>query len=380
MDKLTEYRIKQAANVVDVLTDHGIELFRKGRELVGLCPFHDDVHTGNFKVNETKNICKCFSCGAGGDAIETLMRLDGISYGEALKVLAGRYGIPTGDDMRPVVPKAKFIPRPPQDPRKMIYWQKDVLRQVIGHLEENNLAKWMRSLKWNENERARLEKAMFNYCLGTLTEGAQCGWTVFPYVDEFYHVRTMKYMAYKQDGHRDKSCNPKWWHTGRFDEKQNRVEICLFGLHLSSMFKHAKVCIVESEKTAILCSALYPQSEWIWLATGGKSQLKVNMFKQFLDAKRHVILFPDRDGFDEWSSVANACKSRYLKVSRSILDNWQESDGEKADIADILFRMVAEGHDALPKETEGQKACRLLGVDPMPEVDDLIEKLSLKVE
>ena len=36
MDKLTEYRIKQAANVVDVLTDHGIELFRKGRELVGM--------------------------------------------------------------------------------------------------------------------------------------------------------------------------------------------------------------------------------------------------------------------------------------------------------------------------------------------------------
>ena len=380
MDKLTEYRIKQAAKVVDVLTDHGIQLFRKGRELVGLCPFHDDVHTGNFKVNETKNICKCFSCGAGGDAIETLMKLDGISYGEALKVLADMYGIPTGDDMKPVAPKAKFTPCPPQDPRTMIYWQKDVLRQVIGHLEENNLAKWMRSLKWNENERARLEKAMFNYCLGTLTEGAQCGWTVFPYVDEFYHVRTMKFMAYKQDGHRDKNYTPKWWHTGKYDEKKNRVEICLFGLHLSSMFKHAKVCIVESEKTAILCSALYPQSEWIWLATGGKSKLKVSMFQQFLDAKRHVILFPDRDGFDEWASVANACKSRYLKVSRSILDNWQESDGEKADIADILFRMVAEGHDVLPKETEGQKACRLLGIDPMPEVDDLIEKLSLKVE
>ena len=50
MDKLTEYRIKQAANVVDVLTDHGIELFRKGRELVGLCPFHDDRHLGSFVV------------------------------------------------------------------------------------------------------------------------------------------------------------------------------------------------------------------------------------------------------------------------------------------------------------------------------------------
>ena len=221
MDKLTEYRIKQAAKVVDVLTDHGIQLFRKGRELVGLCPFHDDVHTGNFSVNETKNICKCFSCGAGGDAIETLMKLDGISYGEALKVLADMYGIPTGDDMKPVAPKGKFTPRPQQDPRTMIYWQKDVLREVIGHLEENNLAKWMRSLKWNEAESARLEKAMFNYCLGTLTEGAQYGWTVFPYVDEFYHVRTMKYMAYKPDGHRDKSCNPKWWHTGKFDEKKN---------------------------------------------------------------------------------------------------------------------------------------------------------------
>ena len=92
MDLITEDKIKSAANVVDVVGDF-IDLRKRGVEYQGLCPFHDDKTLGNFSVNPTKGVYKCFACGAGGDAIEFLMEYKGsrFSYGDALRYLAKKY-------------------------------------------------------------------------------------------------------------------------------------------------------------------------------------------------------------------------------------------------------------------------------------------------
>ena len=72
---------------------------------------------------------------------------------------------------------------------------------------------------------------------------------------------------------------------------------CLFGEHLLPLCPDLPVALVEAEKTAVICSAVFP--EFLWLATGGKRQLgsKLDILKG-----RTVVAFPDVDGYEEWKS------------------------------------------------------------------------------
>src|SRR6185437_11303638 len=60
---------------------------------IGLCPFHQEK-TPSFSVNQTRQFYKCFGCGKGGDALNFVMEIDGLTFPEALKQLADRNGIP----------------------------------------------------------------------------------------------------------------------------------------------------------------------------------------------------------------------------------------------------------------------------------------------
>ncbi len=85
-------QIKQAVRVEDVVGDF-VRLKRRGANLIGLCPFHDE-RTPSFYVSPSKGIYKCFGCGAAGDGIRFIMDVEHFSYPEALKFLAGKYNIP----------------------------------------------------------------------------------------------------------------------------------------------------------------------------------------------------------------------------------------------------------------------------------------------
>lgn len=91
IDKVTVQKIKDTADIVDVVSDY-VQLKRSGANFVGLCPFHNE-RTPSFSVNKARNSCKCFSCGKGGSPVNFLMEIEGISYPEALRQLAQRYGI-----------------------------------------------------------------------------------------------------------------------------------------------------------------------------------------------------------------------------------------------------------------------------------------------
>lgn len=80
-----------AANIVDVVSDF-VTLKRAGANLKGLCPFHDD-RTPSFMVSPAKNYCKCFACGKGGNPVGFIMEHEQITYPEALRYLAKKYGI-----------------------------------------------------------------------------------------------------------------------------------------------------------------------------------------------------------------------------------------------------------------------------------------------
>ena len=91
IDQPTIDRILDAAQIYDVVSDF-VTLRKRGVNYVGLCPFHDDK-TPSFYVSPAKGLCKCFACGKGGNVVHFIMEHEQMSYPEALKYLAKKYGI-----------------------------------------------------------------------------------------------------------------------------------------------------------------------------------------------------------------------------------------------------------------------------------------------
>jgi DNA primase len=84
--------VKERADIVDVVGEH-VVLKKKGREFVGVCPFHDDK-SPSMTVSAAKQFYYCFSCGAGGNAIKFLMELQRQSFSDVVLELARKYQLP----------------------------------------------------------------------------------------------------------------------------------------------------------------------------------------------------------------------------------------------------------------------------------------------
>ena len=82
IDQATIDKILDAAQIVDVVSDF-VTLRKRGVNYVGLCPFHNEK-TPSFSVSPSKGVCKCFSCGKGGNAVHFIMEHEQLSYYEAL--------------------------------------------------------------------------------------------------------------------------------------------------------------------------------------------------------------------------------------------------------------------------------------------------------
>lgn len=91
IDKATIDRILDAAQIVDVVSEF-VTLRKRGVNYTGLCPFHNEK-TPSFSVSPAKGVCKCFSCGKGGNAVHFIMEHEQLTYYEALKYLARKYNI-----------------------------------------------------------------------------------------------------------------------------------------------------------------------------------------------------------------------------------------------------------------------------------------------
>lgn len=91
IDRLTVEKIKDAANIVDVVSEF-VTLKKSGANYKGLCPFHNEK-TPSFMVSPTRGTCHCFGCGKGGNAISFIMEHEQMTYPEALRWLAKKYNI-----------------------------------------------------------------------------------------------------------------------------------------------------------------------------------------------------------------------------------------------------------------------------------------------
>ncbi|MBF0159994.1 MAG: DNA primase [Magnetococcales bacterium] len=88
--------LRDRVNLLQLIGSH-VTLRKQGSNWAGLCPFHQEK-TASFTVRPEKGLFKCFGCGAGGDAIDFLMRMRSLSFQEAVTDLAQQCGLPLPDE------------------------------------------------------------------------------------------------------------------------------------------------------------------------------------------------------------------------------------------------------------------------------------------
>ena len=216
---------------------------------------------------------------------------------------------------------------------------------------ENVLLQYLRRQPWSEMQRARLENAIDSYGVGTDRQGRTIWWQI----DDEQNVRSGKRMMYKADGHRDKKCAPTWIHSApgvRAIYPSDKYEYvgCLFGQHLLAEHRRAKACLVESEKSALICSAFWPMEERVWVACGGLSHINAATIAPIVSGGREVLAYPDHDGYERWKDKLDG----RINVSEFVERHYVEGvDPIGADMADVMLRMLGdatEGDEPMTNE------------------------------
>jgi len=163
------------------------------------------------------------------------------------------------------------------------------------------------------------------------------GATVFWQIDTQGKVRTGKIMLYSPTtGKRVKNLEiPVYWVHKALKQPEFELRQCLFGEHLL-IDKIKPVAIVESEKTAVIASVYLPH--FIWVAVGSLTNL--NAEKCSILKGRTVILFPDLNGFDKWSSKAKELSHLTIFSVSDLLERKATETEKKQgfDLADYLIK------------------------------------------
>lgn len=371
IDELIIDKIRSAASIVDVVGDY-VTLRKSGVEYEGLCPFHNDKNLGSFKVSPSKNICHCFSCGAHADPVEFMMRIERLSFPDAIRWLGKKYSIDVDDEqkrftnVKPSIPR-KEQPIPQNLPPRL--WPIEWVKAYRKLIEEDNLVKWLRSLPWDGAQRKRIDIMLRNYGVGHSRFTTrfhdieqQHDFTVWWQVDQQGRCHNGHLMKYGTDGHRLKGkddYSQTWIHARMkyadplkirpFNDHENSASYCLFGEHLTALpdTRNATVNVVESEKTALICAIAYGgMMTNVWTACAGMGNLtnKNDVLRTLINQGRRIVLYPDRDGVAKWMEAAKQIGYKNLTINTEAVTKWWKPiDGPKADIADVLIRILCEG-------------------------------------
>lgn len=196
---------------------------------------------------------------------------------------------------------------------------------------------WFESLPF-DNE--LIQQVFAEYYVGatqkdTIINGLNYGpATVFWMIDEQQRVHDAKLIAYTCDGHRVQG----WGNSMRSICEKAKVgpqleqtEKVLFGLHLISRYPEKTICIVESEKSALVCALRYP--EYLWLATGGCCNLQSSKLLPLMD--RRLVIYPDSGEYQKWMKrMKDSGHKQYTVVK--MLEDYEPN----TDIADVILGAV----------------------------------------
>lgn len=202
------------------------------------------------------------------------------------------------------------------------------------HYLDNMFLYWVRSLFGSQEA---IQKSYDDYKLGTFYSGSDYG-VVFWQIDIEGTVCDGKIMYYNPDGHRKQFMtwiSSELKKSGQWNSTATTRK-CFFGEHLLKDRKETTVCLVESEKSAFLCSVLFPQ--YTWIASCGCGQLKPETARVLRGY--NVIVFPDSGEAEKWEKQLIATRNINYRM---VLDF--ESQPPNTDIVDLLISRAVSPQD-----------------------------------
>ena len=334
-----------AAQIYDVVSDF-VTLRKRGVNYVGLCPFHDDK-TPSFYVSPAKGLCKCFACGKGGNAVHFIMEHEQLTYPEALRFLAKKYGIEIKE--RELTGEEKAA----QSERESLFvvnqWANDYFRRTLRQTEEgrNIGMAYFRSRGFRDDI---IEKFQLGYC--TESHDAMAREALSKGYKKEYLVKTG--LCYETDDHR---LRDRFWGRVIFPVHTLSGKVVAFGGRvLAAATKGVKVKYVNSPE-----SEIYHKSNELY----GMYQAKQAIVKQdrcyLVEGYTDVISMHQSGVENVVASSGTALTTQQIKMIHRFTNNLTVLyDGDAAGIKASL-----RGIDMLLEEGMNIKVCLLPdGDDP----------------
>lgn len=240
IDQATIDRIVDAAQIVDVVSDF-VTLKKRGVNFVGLCPFHSDK-TPSFYVSPAKGLCKCFACGKGGNAVHFIMEHEQMTYPEALRYLAKKYGIEIKE--RELTSEEKQV----QSERESMFVINNFARDYFQNILRNHVDGRSIGMAYFRQRGFRddiIEKFQLGYC--TESHDALAQEALRKGYKKEYLVKTG--LCYETD---DQRLRDRFWGRVIFPVHTLSGKVVAFGGRvLSSQTKGVKVKYVNSPESEI---------------------------------------------------------------------------------------------------------------------------------
>ena len=346
IEQSTLDKIKEVT-VVEIAEKLGLNPTKKqGANWVCKCFMHPDNHPSLY-LNPAKNVWKCFACkdNNGGGSIALVMKHENLDFYQACQWIAREFSIEFKTVSRYAANNQKPTTMTTTQTTTSTLCTLD--SSLIAARESANSHFCQAMINNHILTPVQMQHAVRKYHLGATVSGEVIFWQI----DQQQNLRDGKLMTYQPDGHRSRSVNPSWVSykmKNEWKDKQNNPLLpqewektqCLFGLHLTAG-NNQPVALVESEKTAIICSELFYMQGFVWVSCGGISNLSTAMLQPL--AGRNIIIFPDTDPdgstFAKWSSIAQQASKELnqpIHVSNILEVNASpEQKAHKIDIADL---------------------------------------------
>lgn len=207
------------------------------------------------------------------------------------------------------------------------YISPDIVKRLQG--QRNTFVDFLHTLFDSPKVAAAVER----YCIG----GDSSGRTIFPNIDTEGRCVGGAVIPYLPNGHRDKSKGASNIHS-ELKRKDKTLppqgDQVLFGSHLLRHYPTASVGVVESQKSAVILSIIYP--EIVWVATAGMTNFNERLLAPIYD--RNVVCYPDVNGVKVWTERAKDLPFKNIRIS----DWWRYAQDDKEDICDVVIRAVQE--------------------------------------
>lgn len=345
IDQATIDRILDAAQIYDVVSDF-VTLRKRGVNYVGLCPFHDDK-TPSFYVSPAKGLCKCFACGKGGNAVHFIMEHEQLTYPEALRFLAKKYGIEIKERELSNEEKAA------QSERESLFvinqWACDYFRRTLRQTDEGRSIgmAYFRSRGFRDDI---IEKFQLGYC--TESHDALAKEALAKGYKKEFLIKTG--LCYETDDHR---LRDRFWGRVIFPVHTLSGKVVAFGGRvLASATKGVKVKYVNSPE-----SEIYHKSNELY----GMYQAKQAIVKQdrcyLVEGYTDVISMHQSGVENVVASSGTALTTQQIKMIHRFTANLTVLyDGDAAGI-----KASMRGIDMLLEEGMNIKVCLLPdGDDP----------------